>query len=188
MRLAIAVVFSLPLLAADTLTRGDELARDGQWANALKAYQAVLQDHPDSGAGWFKAGIAFGRLGRENEAIDSFKHAIEHHFQAPGAMVRIAAANARKGETKEALAWLDRAAQAGFAYPGIVRNDPALTKLNGAPEFQKAVEQMEISGKPCSHRPEFRQFDFWIGQWDVEMGGQKAGANRIDKSLDGCLL
>lgn len=41
---------------------------------------------------------------------------------------------------------------------------------------------------PCS-RPEFRQFDFWIGEWDV-MGknGNKAGDSKISLILDSCII
>lgn len=41
--------------------------------------------------------------------------------------------------------------------------------------------------KSCS-MPEHRQFDFWIGDWDVQMGGQLAGTNTIQLILDGCVL
>lgn len=41
---------------------------------------------------------------------------------------------------------------------------------------------------PCS-APEYRQFDFWIGQWEVQNPkGQVVGKNSITQRLDGCLL
>lgn len=42
---------------------------------------------------------------------------------------------------------------------------------------------------PCSD-PEYRQFDFWVGDWEVYDAntGQKAGTNRIDSILGGCAL
>jgi hypothetical protein len=41
---------------------------------------------------------------------------------------------------------------------------------------------------PCS-RPEHRQFDFWVGQWDVTTpNGRKAGTNRITPIDGGCAL
>jgi hypothetical protein len=33
-----------------------------------------------------------------------------------------------------------------------------------------------------------RQFDFWVGEWNVTVAGKQAGVNRIDKILDGCAL
>lgn len=41
---------------------------------------------------------------------------------------------------------------------------------------------------PCAG-PEFRQFDFWIGDWIVENpAGQVVGENRIKRILGGCAL
>jgi hypothetical protein len=36
--------------------------------------------------------------------------------------------------------------------------------------------------------PEHRQFDFWLGDWDVVAGGKPAGRNRISADLGGCVL
>ncbi len=36
--------------------------------------------------------------------------------------------------------------------------------------------------------PENRQFDFWLGEWDVTQASKTAGVNRIERILDGCGL
>lgn len=42
--------------------------------------------------------------------------------------------------------------------------------------------------KPCI-APEYRQFDFWIGDWDVtDPSGKAVGANLITPILGGCVL
>ena len=41
--------------------------------------------------------------------------------------------------------------------------------------------------KPCSAAP-YRQFDFWLGSWDVTEKGKVAGTNRIESILGGCAL
>jgi hypothetical protein len=42
---------------------------------------------------------------------------------------------------------------------------------------------------PACERPEHRQFDFWIGEWDVTLpNGNKAGTNRIQSINAGCAL
>jgi hypothetical protein len=38
------------------------------------------------------------------------------------------------------------------------------------------------------HDPNARQFDFWIGRWQVSQAGKTAGNNHIEKILDGCAL
>jgi hypothetical protein len=40
----------------------------------------------------------------------------------------------------------------------------------------------------CSN-PAYRQFDFWLGEWEVfKPDGSLAGTNRIDKEYGGCVL
>jgi hypothetical protein len=41
---------------------------------------------------------------------------------------------------------------------------------------------------PRCDAPEHRQFDFWLGEWNVYAQGSKAGTNRIEKLEGGCLL
>jgi hypothetical protein len=42
--------------------------------------------------------------------------------------------------------------------------------------------------KPCS-RPEFRQFDFWVGEWEAfGVKGKKAGDSKISVILDSCVI
>jgi len=44
--------------------------------------------------------------------------------------------------------------------------------------------------KVCMDEPEFRQFDFWVGEWDVHnnANGNLAGRNRIESRENGCVL
>lgn len=45
-----------------------------------------------------------------------------------------------------------------------------------------------LAAAPCSEA-EHRQFDFWIGEWQVhKKDGSVAGINRIDREFGGCVL
>lgn len=45
-----------------------------------------------------------------------------------------------------------------------------------------------VAQKPCS-APAYRQFDFWIGEWDVYgKNGTKAGDSKISLILDSCII
>ena len=42
---------------------------------------------------------------------------------------------------------------------------------------------------PCEQREEFKEFDFWLGDWEVHVAnGTYAGKNKIEKSQAGCAL
>lgn len=40
---------------------------------------------------------------------------------------------------------------------------------------------------PCSS-PEHRQFDFWLGEWNVFENGEKTGENTIRRAMGGCVI
>lgn len=53
--------------------------------------------------------------------------------------------------------------------------------------FMEALAKAQA--KPCSTRPESRQFDFWVGEWDVyNAQGQLAGTNSVQLILGDCVL
>jgi hypothetical protein len=53
--------------------------------------------------------------------------------------------------------------------------------------FFMAIQSVSAQ-KPCS-RPEFRQFDFWVGEWEAfDLKGNKAGDSKISIILDSCVI
>jgi hypothetical protein len=83
-----------------------------------------------------------------------------------------------------------RARVIAFAVVAIV----ALSMILGdtAAWAQTAPDSSKVSPpaarRPCT-APEFHQFDFWIGSWEVRTpDGKVAGTNRIEPLLDGCVL
>ena len=52
-----------------------------------------------------------------------------------------------------------------------------------------AAEAGAQTAPPCKSRPEHRQFDFWVGEWDVlNPRGQLAGTNTVQLILGDCVL
>lgn len=41
---------------------------------------------------------------------------------------------------------------------------------------------------PCAEGEAFHLLDFWLGEWEVFVGGRKVGENRIEKVLSGCAI
>ena len=63
-----------------------------------------------------------------------------------------------------------------------------LAILGMATTTGKAAAQAPASPPPCS-RAEHRQFDFWLGEWEVrDAKGARLGANTITRILGGCAL
>jgi len=52
-----------------------------------------------------------------------------------------------------------------------------------------AALHIDAQKTPCTTDPVYRQFDFWIGEWDVyAKNGKQAGDSKIDLILDSCII
>jgi hypothetical protein len=67
-----------------------------------------------------------------------------------------------------------------------VRTPSPSTSSSTASQAPKA-SQSAAAPDPC-RGPERRQFDFWLGEWEVREGGKVAGSNRIRRILGGCAV
>ena len=95
----------------------------------------------------------------------------------------------RAGDADAAVATLEALAAGGFTAVGVITGDEDLATLAGHQGFDALVAQMTVSAFPCEHDPKFREFDFWVGSWDVHVGnGTFAGRNTIESAQRGCLL
>ena len=55
-----------------------------------------------------------------------------------------------------------------------------------------AAQQSQNKQSLCEQNPKYRQFDFWVGEWDVEVVGAKPGdvkpRSSIQKLVHGCVI
>lgn len=62
----------------------------------------------------------------------------------------------------------------------------ATAVANQAAEQILAIENQRF---PCLHNERFKEFDFWLGEWDVHIAdGRFAGSNSIKRAEQGCVL
>ena len=59
--------------------------------------------------------------------------------------------------------------------------------LADTPPPAAAAPKPPVPGERCK-QPEFHQFDFWLGEWDVTSQGQPVGHSRIDAILMNCAV
>jgi hypothetical protein len=72
-----------------------------------------------------------------------------------------------------AFAELRRAANSGLTIsPRALESDSHLKSLAGSPQWKAILDAFDAVVFPCRHDPRFREFDFWVGDWDVRPTGQ----------------
>lgn len=100
-----------------------------------------------------------------------------------------AQAEAQAGQTESSLGLLEQAIDSGFRNYGALVNDVAFADLRENERFIGMLAEVRGRAYPCEASDKHRQFDFWVGTWDVHMAnGAQAGVNEITVLENGCVL
>ncbi len=92
-------------------------------------------------------------------------------------------------KSDKCLAALDNAIKNGFSALTLFENDPNLTKIKSTPAIEEMHQRLLKVVYPCRYSEQARQFDFWIGEWDVKSTtGQQAGTSSIQLMLGECVI
>ena len=186
------VVFIMAALSASAQQgsvsqSADALFAESKWEQAAHAYADITANDPANGHAWQHLGECYLQLRRFDDAIKAFQHSVDLKYRPLMTKVDIARAYVAKDETRRALDTLKEVAASGLA-PRIHNY------IAGAPEFQKLHDNAEYqeflkSTLPCQ-AAEYRQFDFWVGEWDVVTteGHNPAGSSSVQLILDQCAL
>ena len=162
-----------------------ELLLQSKWEEAAKAYTAITARDPQNGAAWQNLGESLLQQHKQEAAVQAFGQAAKAGFRPILNQVNIGRAYADARDKAKALAALQQVVDSGNGgrMRPIILSSTEFSALSGDPEFQKLLDQT----RPCTSA-EYRQFDFWIGDWDVQVQGQTAGHNVVTLEQEGCLL
>jgi tetratricopeptide (TPR) repeat protein len=185
---ATVAAFAQPTTPSPRIAAANELLKEKKLDEAARAFGEIARDEPQNGRAWFGLGMSLHLAGKYAEAVEAFKKNVAIS-QNPTAMYNVASGLARLNRKDEAFEWLEKAIVAGFAQFADLDADADLENLRGDPRYKKMQDLIERQIAPCRFMPEAKQFDFWIGDWDVfNVQGQKVGVNSIQSIADGCGL
>ena len=189
------LLFFATLSAAQTLPPDDESIADKayqahDWNASEAAYASLTQKAPANARFWYRLGTAQKSLGKYDAALASFAKAESAGSPRYLSQYAVAEIQALNGNPAAAFTALDEALKAGYALPDQLSADADLISLHNDPRFAKILDQAKRAQAPCKYGPEFRQFDFWIGEWSVvtAKGEMPAGDSRIELTLGDCVI
>jgi hypothetical protein len=161
----------------------------GDWTAAARAYAALAARDTGTAQFRYRLGVALLGLGRPAEARPALQAA--ERLGAPVQQVAFRLALVAP-EPDAAFRELRRATDAGLALlPSPPASEQALARLKADPRYADFVTAMDRNARPCMHDDRYKEFDFWLGTWDVRPTGQPQAPparNVITKVNNGCVV
>ena len=161
----------------------------GDYPKAISIYESLAKQNPSDSNIWEQLGLAYHQSGKYADAIRCFQKAIDKGLEAPVGRYNLAAAYARAGQKQQSLDILADLTSKDIGLPFF--SDSDFDSLKSEPRYQEIAATAQALLEPCKdtqRHPEFRQLDFWVGDWDVYSGKQKAGENLIELTLKDCVV
>jgi hypothetical protein len=172
------------------MKQANDLYQAKDWAGSIAAYGAIVKAQPDNGNAWLRYGLSLSQLHRYDEALAAYDKAVAAKVPAYSSEWAIGRTYAQMGQKDKAFEHINLAIAAGFNQSAMIKSEPTLETLRDDPRFAKLIESADKKARPCEFDPHYREFDFWIGEWDVHPVNSSvlAGTSVIEKILGSCVI
>lgn len=164
------------------------------WKTAKALYESVSDKTLFGAASYSRLGFSNYNLGLYSEAMNQYQEVLTINtpqFVRGLTFSRIAKVYAMKKDTKKAIEYLDSAANNSYSNVPEMDTLPDFKSIRNLSAFKvikKKINDLVLS--PCMQNKHAREFDFWIGEWDVYIRGtkNKVGHSIIQRISNGCAI
>lgn len=192
-----AAVFALVLLCGTAIgqtvtpemrTAASDAYQKQDWKAAATAYESIVKVEAKNAGANYRLGMVYLNL---NEPAKAAKYLDAAMAVSPNAVFALALARAetRAGNKDKAYAVLERSLTLGGMAAESLNDEKDFASIKAEPKFVEYVKKLDTLANPCRNRPEFRQFDFWIGEWlPKNVQGVTVGTSSIQLILSSCII
>ena len=162
---------------------------------SIESAQKVTVEKPNDATAWENYGLALLANDKVAAAIEPLQKAVSLGYQPLTGNYNLACAYARLNtpagkekaiELVRTVASSPGGGQFGFAA------DPDLASLRSDVRFQQIMNDLRGKKFPCEDHqahPEYRQLDFWVGEWNVfNTQQQQVGTSSVQSILKDCVV
>lgn len=173
--------------ASSQMKAANELLGAGKFAEAAAAYEGIVKAEPLNAPAWYQLGVARYSLKQYPGAAEAFQKNIEIG-KSGFSMYNLACVYSLMGDKERSIEWLTKSVdEPTMVLSAINFSDPDLARVNDDPRFIALREKVDRKIHPCLYTAEARQFDFWVGEWDVfNPQGRRSGTSSIQGFANGC--
>ncbi|MEO8109247.1 MAG: tetratricopeptide repeat protein [Ginsengibacter sp.] len=176
-----------------SLNAADSLYYARDWARAKMVYDKLLSDTSTDGMRLNRLAFSNFNLKNYEAAKKLYQRSLAQH-PAPllraSVYSRLARLNAFNNNTETTFANLDSAVAAGYNAYLELDTLADFNAIRPDERFKEIRRRVYGNRFPCMINPQAREFDFWVGDWDVYVTGTSnyAGHNTIQMISGGCAL
>ena len=167
----------------------NKLYQAKDWTKAAEAYETITKIEPNNNNALYRLGFSLHSLGQHAKAAEAYERSVAIAANNPFALYNLACVYAVLGQTEKAFSWLEKSIAAGYTNIDSMKADAELAKLKSMPRFEELIVKADKQARPCVYDERFKQFDFWVGDWEVRtQQGGLAGRNLVERHENGCLI
>ena len=166
----------------------NSLYQKQDWPGAAAAYEKIVKLEDTNVGARYRYGLSLLESGKTSEAQPHLEKAFN---TAPNPFFALALARvyARTGNKEKAYEVLDKTPAMGGILPAVLEGEKDFAAFKDETRFKDLVHRSDLTVNPCKASPNFRQFDFWIGEWDAKNAqGVTVGSSSIQLILGQCVI
>jgi tetratricopeptide (TPR) repeat protein len=167
----------------------NEFFQKKDYLKSAESYEQIIKLKPEDARALFRYGLSLHGLGKSKEAIQFMEKGISLSNPNMVMPYYLAAVYAKAGEREKAYLQLEKIISSGVIEPKDLTEEKDFVSMQEEKRFKDLVTKADLAANPCKASPEYRQFDFWIGEWEAKTPqGFVAGTNKIELILGDCII
>ena len=175
-------------ITAEMRSTANDAYQKQDWTAAAAGFEKIVKVEEKNAGARYRYGIALLNLNRNEEALANFESAMSISANAVFALAA-ARAYARTGKKDKVYEMLEKSLTMGGIAPASLTGEKDFAAFRDEPRFVEFVKKSDLAVNPCKARPEFRQFDFWVGEWMPQNAqGVTVGTSSIQLILGSCII
>lgn len=189
--LAVAVFCSAvfgQMVTPEMRTAASDAYQKQDWKAAATAYEAIVKVEDKNAGANYRLGVAYLNLNEIAKASNYLQAAMSI---SPNSVFALALARvyARSGDRDKMYATLEQSLKLGGIAAESLNAEKDFAAVRAEAKFADYVKKLDALAVPCRARPEYRQFDFWIGEWlPKNAQGVTVGTSSIQLILSNCII
>ncbi|MEQ1644500.1 MAG: tetratricopeptide repeat protein [Pyrinomonadaceae bacterium] len=158
------------------------------WKAAVAAYEKIVKAEEKNAGARYRYGMSLLGAGSNVEAQKQLETVFA---SSPNPVFGLALSRAyvRNSNKDKAYETLEKSITIGGISPDSLSSEADFAAIKTEAKFIDLVKKHDVAVNPCKASPSFREFDFWIGEWDAKnTQGVTVGSSSIQLILGQCII